>query len=632
MDITCPGCGTKVSLPEAAAGRPIACPRCHKPLEVPGPFSATAPTPKICTACRKDLRGQKRVKDPQGLYYCESCYAARQNPYAATQGTSGGSPQVRQDVFAGGLLPMDAPSGDQAPGAVAAAGTQKPQRQSQAVPQAGETASASAADPQTCSVCGQSNAAIPLLSRDGQLVCLECLHRQSVASSSRRSRVVPVDHRAIAPPDLRDQQYRQSAGSGTNGFGLAGFIISLVSVLTMFLLAPVGLILSIIGLRKAPRGLAIAGVIIGGFFTLLLPLLLVAILLPAFAQAHILAGRAESSLHLHNICQACTAYAHGHQNRFPPNFAVLVAEGTLKARDLIDPNSGRQAADLSGLTPGQRTDVSLVARRLEGHCDYILAAANQYDADNQNQVLAYERAGINHGNGGNVAFADGVVFWLSPARFQQVISSTSTFTDPQPAPVWPRPANYTVANPAGPYGLFNGRLVWIVNNKASIAPYRTVAGPRALAARLIVVVAVKNTSRWPIVFQTWRTTPARIQLITTALKRPGVTFNVAAFGIATLYAAGKAIPAVGFKRFGEEPRGFVWSAKVIAPGQTIYDPLFFDAARPPLQLALPLANLGVQGTARVQLPIPTVDYSAWPQRYFARANASTKKESVHDGP
>ncbi len=628
MDITCPGCGTKVSLP-AAAGRPIVCPRCHKPLAVPGPVSATAATLKICTACGKDLHGRKRVKDPQGRYYCESCYAARQNPYAATQGTSGGSPQARQDVFTGGLLPMDASPGDQVPGAAAGAGAKKVKPASQAVPQPGETASASAAGPQTCSVCGQSNAAIPLLSRDGQLVCLECLHRQSVASSARRSRVVPVDHRAIDTPDLRDPQYHQSAGSGTNGFGLAGFIISLVSVLTFFLLSPVGLILSIIGLRKAPRGLAIAGVVIGGCFTLLLPLLLVAILLPAFAQAHILAGRAESAMHLHNISQACTAYAHGHQNLFPPNFAVLVAEGTLTAKDLIDPNSGRQAADLSGLTPGQRADVSLVARRLEGHCDYVLAAANQYDADNQSEVLAYERAGINHGDGGNVAFADGVVLWLSPARFRQFVSSTNTFTDRPPAPALPPQPNYVVARPAGPRDLFNGRLIWVVNNKASISQYRTAAGPHALASRLIVVVAVKNMSQWPVVFQTWRATPDKYQRIAAASWK---TLNAAALGIAVLASMGKGVPAVGFQRFGEQPQGFTWSKKVIAPGQTIYDPLFFNAAHAPLQLILPLANLGIQGKGFMQLPIPVVFNSQWPQRFFARADTSGNARSLLHGP
>ena len=48
-----------------------------------------------------------------------------------------------------------------------------------------------------------------------------------------------------------------------NGLGIAGFITSLVGILTCGVLAPVGLILSVIALIKPPRGFAIAGTIIG---------------------------------------------------------------------------------------------------------------------------------------------------------------------------------------------------------------------------------------------------------------------------------------------------------------------------------------------------------------------------------
>jgi hypothetical protein len=56
-----------------------------------------------------------------------------------------------------------------------------------------------------------------------------------------------------------------SSGEGTNGLAIAGFILSLVGC------APLGLILSLVALNsknRANRGLAIAGAIIGGFFTL----------------------------------------------------------------------------------------------------------------------------------------------------------------------------------------------------------------------------------------------------------------------------------------------------------------------------------------------------------------------------
>jgi hypothetical protein len=70
------------------------------------------------------------------------------------------------------------------------------------------------------------------------------------------------------PPPLRSQ---------TNGLGIAGFIVSLVGVFTC-VLSPVGLILSLVGLRKHPRGFAIAGSIIGGIGTLILGIFAVALL------------------------------------------------------------------------------------------------------------------------------------------------------------------------------------------------------------------------------------------------------------------------------------------------------------------------------------------------------------------
>ncbi|MEX0778032.1 MAG: DUF4190 domain-containing protein [Phycisphaeraceae bacterium] len=48
-----------------------------------------------------------------------------------------------------------------------------------------------------------------------------------------------------------------------NTIGLIGFIVSLVSFITCGVLAPLGVLLSLIGLFKRPRGLAIAGLIIG---------------------------------------------------------------------------------------------------------------------------------------------------------------------------------------------------------------------------------------------------------------------------------------------------------------------------------------------------------------------------------
>ncbi len=50
---------------------------------------------------------------------------------------------------------------------------------------------------------------------------------------------------------------------GTNGLGLAGFIVSLVGLCSGGALSPIGLILSFVALFRVPRGFAIAGFVIG---------------------------------------------------------------------------------------------------------------------------------------------------------------------------------------------------------------------------------------------------------------------------------------------------------------------------------------------------------------------------------
>lgn len=61
-------------------------------------------------------------------------------------------------------------------------------------------------------------------------------------------------------PNNYPPQYR----TPSNGLGIAGFIVSLVGIVgSCGLLCPVGLLMSVIAMRREPRGFAIAGLIIG---------------------------------------------------------------------------------------------------------------------------------------------------------------------------------------------------------------------------------------------------------------------------------------------------------------------------------------------------------------------------------
>jgi len=71
-----------------------------------------------------------------------------------------------------------------------------------------------------------------------------------------------------APDELAPEAPPRPSG---NGIGIAGFVISLVGlILTCGVLCPVGLIFSLVGLGRQPKGLAIAGTVIGGIGSLLL--------------------------------------------------------------------------------------------------------------------------------------------------------------------------------------------------------------------------------------------------------------------------------------------------------------------------------------------------------------------------
>ncbi|MEZ6241521.1 MAG: type II secretion system protein GspG [Phycisphaerales bacterium] len=64
---------------------------------------------------------------------------------------------------------------------------------------------------------------------------------------------------------------------GSNGLGIAGFIVSLVGILSCGFLSPIGLLFSFFALFKRPRGFAIAGFILGLIGSLWIIIILVII-------------------------------------------------------------------------------------------------------------------------------------------------------------------------------------------------------------------------------------------------------------------------------------------------------------------------------------------------------------------
>jgi hypothetical protein len=91
--------------------------------------------------------------------------------------------------------------------------------------------------------------------------------RQAILRRSRRERWKTKPR----PSTIADMEpaYQEPAKPSGNGMGVAGFIVSLVGlILCAGIICPLGLVFSLIGLGREPRGLAIAGTILGGLGTL----------------------------------------------------------------------------------------------------------------------------------------------------------------------------------------------------------------------------------------------------------------------------------------------------------------------------------------------------------------------------
>ncbi len=92
----------------------------------------------------------------------------------------------------------------------------------------------------------------------------------------------------------------QPRPAASNGLGVAGFVVSLVGLVTcLWIICPIGLILSFIAMFRRPRGMAIAGFIIGLLGSLWIILIVAlsafALFIPRFFQIGIFLNIVEQS-------------------------------------------------------------------------------------------------------------------------------------------------------------------------------------------------------------------------------------------------------------------------------------------------------------------------------------------------
>ncbi len=77
ISITCPQCQTEAVVPDSAAGCKGTCRVCGGIVRVPPPR-------RLCSSCDADISDAKRIKDNNGNYLCETCWADLRTPHPSS--------------------------------------------------------------------------------------------------------------------------------------------------------------------------------------------------------------------------------------------------------------------------------------------------------------------------------------------------------------------------------------------------------------------------------------------------------------------------------------------------------------------------------------------------------------------
>lgn len=250
-----------------------------------------------------------------------------------------------------------------------------------------------------------------------QVTCSSCQRTFNVVQEGTTLKAVAP---ASGPPPIAMAYTApMSAKTGqTNGLAIAGLICSIAGFFTCGLGSIAGIICSILGLRKSNktgtgRGMAIAGIIIGGIWLLLVP----SILLPSLARAREKANQIKCAHNLRSIGQSAMLYAQDNLRLggpYGPGFDRLVQTQAISTQVFQCPSD-------SSAGTGQLTG---------GPCSYIWLGQNLKMSSNPQCVLAYEPLS-NHGReGSNLLFADGHVEFIGKRDAAAMIKQLEQGTNP----------------------------------------------------------------------------------------------------------------------------------------------------------------------------------------------------------
>lgn len=115
------------------------------------------------------------------------------------------------------------------------------------------------------------------------------------------------------------------------------------------------------------------------------------------------------------MADACLAYAHRHQGRFPASLAVLVADHRVNPAMLVDPRSGMKPLVLPA--GGKHVNWKKIAQSVQRHSDYQYIGADLREpltVGGKNvaaRIMVLFRYDQDFNSGGPIAFANGQVRW-----------------------------------------------------------------------------------------------------------------------------------------------------------------------------------------------------------------------------
>jgi prepilin-type processing-associated H-X9-DG protein len=191
---------------------------------------------------------------------------------------------------------------------------------------------------------------------------------------------------------------------------IAALVMGIVGLALCPIFSIVALILGIVATVRASseptvyggKGMAIAGICLGGVALLWFPMM-VSILLPSLSRARELAKRAVDASNLRGVGQACMIYANDNSGRFPPDFQALLDAGLITPGQLQNP-SDPDVADAWD------------------HYFVRYDAETDWDAEfSSDWVIAYSDPAYHNDEGANILFVDGHVEFIKEPRFTETI-------------------------------------------------------------------------------------------------------------------------------------------------------------------------------------------------------------------